>query len=381
MSPSTFRRAVALGLALSLSVPAIAAADTVFADGDILAPGNQMTVYLGEVAPGASVPVDVAMRLTCKNSSHVAAGSTVSVTVTDQVWPLDGSAASTPGSIDVPADWPAPGSACPDSGMPTTLGAVPVHLDLTAPTTLGTGYEFTFLFAPDPATGISNMIAFTATLDVVEPGDPDPPADTTAPVLDGVPADMTVFTPGTSAVVAWPAPTATDDTDPSPSVACDPASGTAFPLGTTTVTCTAADASGNTAEGSFDVTVRQLAATWGRPLDASAAPALVGRLGRTIPLKLTVTAGAAARGAGEVTAPVLTLERLATAASGAAVLDTQAGGTFAWTDGGWHLNLRTAGLAPGTWRLTAFVDGAPLASAIVVLAPRAAKKAANRTAR
>ncbi len=340
-----------------------------------------MTVYLGEVAPGASVPVDVAMRLTCKNSSHVAAGSTVAVTVTDQVWPEDGSAASTPGSIEVPADWPAPGTACPESGLPTILGAVPVHLELTAPTTPGAGYEFTFLFEADPTTGISNMIAFTATLDVVVPEAPDPPEDTTAPALDGIPADMTVLTPGASAIVTYATPTATDDTDPDPKVDCDPASGTAFPLGTTTVTCVAADASGNTAEGRFTVTVRQLAAAWGRPLDGDAVPALVGQLGRTIPLKLTVTAGAVTRGAGEVAAPTLTLERLATAARGATVLGTKAGGTFTWTDGTWHLNLRTAGLAPGTWRLTASVDGAPLASAIVVLAPSASTKAANRTAR
>jgi hypothetical protein len=378
---SSLRRAVALGLVLALAVPTVAAADTVFADGDALSPGNQMTVHLGEVAPGAMVPVDVAMRLTCKNSSHVAAGSTIAVTVTDQVLPVDGSATSTPGSINIPADWPAPGTGCPEYGLPTTLGTVPVHLDLTAPTTPGTGYEFTFLFEADPATGISNMIAFTATLDVVEPGDPVPPADTTAPVLHGIPADMTVLTPGTAAVVTYATPTATDDTDPSPTVTCDPASGSDFPPGTTTVICTAADASGNTAEGSFNVTVRQLAAIWGRPLDTSATPALVGQLGRTIPLKLTVTAGAAARGAGEMAAPTLTLERLATSTMDASVMGTGAGGTFAWTDGTWHLNLRTAGLAPGAWRLTAVVDGAPLATAIVVLAPDAPTKAANRTAR
>ena len=109
MSSSTLRRAAALGLALVLAVPAVAAADTVLADGDVVTPGSQMVVHLGEVAPGASVPVDVALRLTCKNSSHVAAGSTVVVAVADEVWPGDGTATSIPGSIDVPADWPAPG--------------------------------------------------------------------------------------------------------------------------------------------------------------------------------------------------------------------------------------------------------------------------------
>jgi Tol biopolymer transport system component len=48
---------------------------------------------------------------------------------------------------------------------------------------------------------------------------------------------------------------ATDDSDPNPSVRCWPPSGSLFPLGTTTVTCTATDASGNSASASFTVTV------------------------------------------------------------------------------------------------------------------------------
>ena len=47
----------------------------------------------------------------------------------------------------------------------------------------------------------------------------------------------------------------TDDLDPAPAVACEPASGATFPLGTTTVTCSATDAAGNVGTGSFDVHV------------------------------------------------------------------------------------------------------------------------------
>ena len=43
--------------------------------------------------------------------------------------------------------------------------------------------------------------------------------------------------------------------DASVTVNCDKASGDTFPLGTTTVTCSATDAAGNKAEGSFKVTV------------------------------------------------------------------------------------------------------------------------------
>ena len=51
------------------------------------------------------------------------------------------------------------------------------------------------------------------------------------------------------------AATATDTVDKSPSVACSSPSGTQFPLGVTTVNCTATDAAGNTAAKDFDVLV------------------------------------------------------------------------------------------------------------------------------
>ena len=55
-------------------------------------------------------------------------------------------------------------------------------------------------------------------------------------------------------VVTFPLPSATDNAGP-PTVTCSPASGTTFPLGVTTVTCTATDAAGNSASASFTVTV------------------------------------------------------------------------------------------------------------------------------
>jgi hypothetical protein len=54
--------------------------------------------------------------------------------------------------------------------------------------------------------------------------------------------------------VRWRAK-ADDDCDPNPRLVCDPPSGSLFPLGTTTVTCTATDRCGNTASCSFTVTV------------------------------------------------------------------------------------------------------------------------------
>jgi hypothetical protein len=50
--------------------------------------------------------------------------------------------------------------------------------------------------------------------------------------------------------------TAEDDLDPSPDVVCTPPSGSFFPRGTTIVTCTATDASGNESTCEFPVTVQ-----------------------------------------------------------------------------------------------------------------------------
>jgi hypothetical protein len=78
--------------------------------------------------------------------------------------------------------------------------------------------------------------------------------DTTPPVLT-LPADITVTaTSRLGARVSYTA-TATDNVDPHPTVTCAPPSGAQFPLGLTTVNCTARDASGNTSTGSFHVRV------------------------------------------------------------------------------------------------------------------------------
>jgi hypothetical protein len=80
--------------------------------------------------------------------------------------------------------------------------------------------------------------------------------DLEKPVLGACPANIVKSTdPGLcSAVVTFATPTATDNC-PGVTVSCSPASGTSFPKGTTTVTCTATDASGNQSTCQFTVTI------------------------------------------------------------------------------------------------------------------------------
>jgi hypothetical protein len=125
--------------------------------------------------------------------------------------------------------------------------------------------------------------------------------DTTAPSLSGMPSDRSVLTtdPG-GAVVTWSTPSATDIADGSPTVDCAPASGSTFKAGTTSVTCTATDASGNHSSASFTVavTVLQLGAIFDEPVgDARVVPVANGR---TVPVKFRLTMNDGELRSGEV---------------------------------------------------------------------------------
>lgn len=79
--------------------------------------------------------------------------------------------------------------------------------------------------------------------------------DVTAPVISNCPTDVTVTaTSGCSAAVNFTAPTATDNCGTA-TLTSNYSSGDVFPVGTTAVTYTATDGSGNTSTCTFNVTV------------------------------------------------------------------------------------------------------------------------------
>lgn len=86
------------------------------------------------------------------------------------------------------------------------------------------------------------------------------------PVLS-VPSDISVDAVSPAGAPVPFTVSATDDFDPSPSVSCEPASGSTFAIGTTTVACTASDAAGNVSTGGFVVTVRSAAEQLGDLVD------------------------------------------------------------------------------------------------------------------
>ncbi len=126
------------------------------------------------------------------------------------------SAAYAVGATDAQDD-PAPVPSCtPTPGDPLPLGPTTVECSV-----------------PDSG-GMSATGSFSITV-----------LDRTDPTLHGLPDSIVVATPNAGGTtVDYEQPTATDIVDASPDVDCAPASGRLFPVGTTTVTCTATDASG-----------------------------------------------------------------------------------------------------------------------------------------
>jgi hypothetical protein len=93
-------------------------------------------------------------------------------------------------------------------------------------------------------------------IDVVV-GTPNPCSpDVTAPTINSCPTNKTATsTTGNPVAVTWVAPTASDVCNGTVSLMTSHASGSSFPVGTTTVNYTASDVSGNTAICNFTVTV------------------------------------------------------------------------------------------------------------------------------
>jgi HYR domain len=125
---------------------------------------------------------------------------------------------------------PSPSVSCsPSSGSKFPVGTTSVHCH-----------------ASDASSNTSGDGTFTVTITLV---------DHTAPTLT-VPASFSVDTENPSGTAVSYSATAIDNVDPHPTVDCTPGSGSSFPIGSTTVSCTAHDASSNTSQPkTFTITV------------------------------------------------------------------------------------------------------------------------------
>jgi hypothetical protein len=441
----TFRigRATSLAIACLLAGASMAYADTVPADGDLVAPGNQITVDLGEHSAGEVVQASVEFSLTCAGLAHADEGTTIGLALTTVSVPLDGSVSATGTTIGpVPASWTDDSQGCP-SPAPQLSSNGPSIVTLTMPTTPGVDFAYTLLFARSSTDGLTGFTLVTFRVDVVVnnpptlvlPGptsaeatspdgamvtfvtaatdnedvpDPTPvctPAsgavfplgtttvacsvtdsgglsasgtfdvtvgDSTAPALSGVPAAFSVTTSDPAgAGVPYSLPTATDAADPNPSVVCDPASGSSFAVGTTTVTCTATDATGNASSATFAVTVRYVpdvywSVLWSEPIGGTPA-ALETNTSRTVPLKVRIFSDGVEQTDGSAA--------LRVAACGG---DTAVVVPLTWSSGRWAGHLDVSGLLPGCYVAVATFNGSDAGSfALDVRGATAAKASAT----
>lgn len=125
-----------------------------------------------------------------------------------------------------------------------TDGDVSVTCEPPSGSTFSTGTTTVNCSATDAA-GNEATGSFTVTVE-----------DTTAPTISGVPSDITRTTTNSSGTsVTYSVPTANDAVDGSVNVSCDPASGSTFAIGETTVTCSAKDSRANLSSKTFKVKV------------------------------------------------------------------------------------------------------------------------------
>ncbi|HEY5927722.1 MAG TPA: HYR domain-containing protein [Kofleriaceae bacterium] len=233
------------------------------------------------------------------------------------------------------------------------LAGATVYCDPPPHSTFAIGTTIVTCTATDPL-GNSTTVQFPITV-----------RDAVGPIILGIP--LTTIVPATSpsgATVNYTMPRAVDPVCTSGNtISCDPPPGSVFPVGTTTVTCTAIDCNGNRTVMTFPVTVTASAADWTgilQPINADGSS--IFKLGRVIPVKFRLTGALA----GMTTLQArLTLTQVSPTISGTVIepvtvsaADTSGYFRYDAANDLYIYNLSTDNLSVGTWQLSIdFGDG------------------------
>ena len=248
MNKRKFSLFATLIVVLTLALPWAAFADDVLADGDNIAPvgNNDMTI---NVCANTATTANALIAVRRNGNANANTNNNVFKNSSNVTIIIDSySGAFTPSlngdtTISLPSDWQSQSTGTMSTDTVTAV------ISLPATATSGSG---TVRFK---ASGVNNANAANVQFDNMAVTWTVISCDTTAPVVT-VPVPITAEATGPSGAVVTFSATATDANPANPAVTCVPASGSTFPIATTTVTCSATDAAGNTGSASFTVTVQ-----------------------------------------------------------------------------------------------------------------------------
>jgi hypothetical protein len=313
-----------------------------------VAPGATTTFPIGATVVACQVPDSA--EVASPGSGTIRTGS-FTVKVVDRTPP-----------VVTPPSGPVADPACPDpvkvaATLTTSDWSPPVIVDCT-PATVANGTTTPVHCVATDSAPAKNTTTVDFTLTVTS-------CDTVPPVLS-LPGDLTVAaTSASGASVSFTA-TATDAVDGPVPVTCTPASGSLFALGTTTVSCSASDHSGNTATGSFTVTVSYdfgpgTSCGIQQPINVDGSSVFKGK---SIPVKFKLCGASAGITSANATLSIALISggTPGTVNEAASTSAADTGNTFRYdaSSGQYIFNLSTATMTTGMWRLYIDLhDGAP----------------------
>ncbi|MDX2043262.1 MAG: HYR domain-containing protein [Acidobacteriota bacterium] len=194
-------------------------------------------------ASGANFPLGVTtVTCTARDAANNTASCSFTVTVNDMTAPSIGACPSNQ-TASAGANCTAPVTFSTPTANDNCTASPTVACSPASGSSFALGVTTVTCTATDAANN-SSSCSFTVTVN-----------DVTPPTIS-CPGNQAAGSSGGAVTVNYPAPTAMDNCTATPTVTCNPASGSSFPVGVTTVSCTARDAANNPSQAcSFTVTV------------------------------------------------------------------------------------------------------------------------------